>query len=184
MIRMFREFRSAILCVTLIIVPAAQPQVASPMGAAAMLAAAYPQSGSAFQLPGQSFTPLPDGRWLVLGGYEGNGPVDTAWVVDPSQATATKLSNSLLHSRAFHTATLLPDGTVLIVGGVDGAGGLEGTVERFTPQTMAFAKVDGSGLTPRAQHTATLLTDGRLLIAGGTTLSERAAESAEVIDFL
>src|SRR5438093_9875885 len=53
-----------------------------------------------------------------------------------------------------------PDGTVLIVGGVDGPGGLEGTVERFTPQTMAFAMVDGSGLTPRAQHTATLLRVG------------------------
>ena len=183
MIRMFRGFRSAILCVRLIIVPAAQPRVASSMGMAAMLAAASPQSSSAFQLPGQSFTPLPDGRWLVLGGYGASGPVDTAWVVDPSQASATKLSNSLLHSRALHTATLLPDGTVLIVGGVDGPGGLEGTVERFTPQTMAFAMVEGSGLTQRAQHTATLLTDGRLLIAGGSTQSERAAESAEVFDF-
>ena len=73
--------------------------------------------------------------------------------------------------------------TAGIVGGVDGPGGLEGTVERVVPQTMAFAMVDGTGLTPRAQHTATLLTDGRLLIAGGTTLSERAAESAEVFDF-
>src|SRR5437667_6629248 len=159
MIRMFRELCSAILCVTLMIVPFSEvtqarralpysrsfasearatptPASRSALGKAASsgpiraAAAASPQSSSAFQLPGQSFTPLPDGRWLVLGGYGGNGPVDTAWVVDPSQATATKLSNSLLHSRAFHTATLLPDGTVLIVGGVDGAGGLEGPVGR------------------------------------------------------
>src|SRR2546428_11963753 len=85
-------------------------------------AAAYPQSSSAFQLPGQSFTALPDGRWLVLGGYGANGPVDTAWLVEPSQGPATKLSKSLLHPRALHTPTLVPDGTVLILGGVVGPG--------------------------------------------------------------
>src|SRR5262245_18835565 len=42
-----------------------------------------PQHPGPFQLPGQSFTLMPDARWLALGGYELNGPVNEAWLLDP-----------------------------------------------------------------------------------------------------
>src|SRR5262249_38414466 len=141
-----------------------------------------PQHSGPFQLSGQSFTLMPDGRWLVLGGNEIHGTVNAAWLLDVTQGSAEKLPDGLLQPRAWHTATLLSDGTVLIIGGLNKSGQVEQRVELFRPATRKFAALGGTALTPRAHHTATLLTDGQVLIIGGTGETSQAVESTELFD--
>jgi WD40 repeat protein len=113
-------------------------------------------------------TLLPDGKVLVVGGYDTNdvglvsaelyNPVTGAW-------TMTGLLNT---ARGSHTATLLPNGKVLIAGGdtdyristpIAGA-------ELYDPATGTWA-VTGAMYSPRTGHTATLLPSGKVLVAGG-----------------
>src|SRR5262249_5768911 len=141
-----------------------------------------PLHSGPFQLPGQSFTLMPDGRWLVLGGNEIDGAVNAAWFLDVTQGSAEKLPDGLVQPRAWHTATLLSDGTVLIMGGLNKSGQVEQSVELFRPATRKFAALGGTALTPRAHHTATLLTDGQVLIIGGTSETSQAVESTELFD--
>src|SRR5262245_60956280 len=126
-----------------------------------------PSAAQATQIPGQSATLLPDGRWLLLGGETTNGMLGSATLLDPRTGVSTLLSSSLSVPRANHTATVVPDGSVLIVGGRDGAGAVA-SIERFDPSTQTFTVIGIEGSTPRSGHTATLLTDGRLLVVGGT----------------
>src|SRR5437773_3195519 len=77
-------------------------------------------------LPGQSQTLMPDGRVLLLGGESANGPTNTASLHDPANGSVTTLAVTLVHARAWHSATLLPNETVLILGGT----GTEGSVVR------------------------------------------------------
>jgi RHS repeat-associated protein len=132
-------------------------------------------AGPAPEMPlltaGQSATLLPDGRWLLLGGQEGDGPTDTAQLKDMVTGESVTLPTRLNVPRSGHTATLLPDGTVLIFGGVGPSGTVVREAERFDPQRLEFGVLPDTGLISRARHTATVLTDGRVLIAGG--LSER-----------
>jgi len=142
-----------------------------------------PVSNPSAHPPGQTSTPLPDGRLLLLGGKGEQGAVSDAGLLDPATSTLTALPNGLLHPREWHTATLLPDGTVLVVGGIGGSGSIEESVESFDPNTLKFVEVIGAGLKPRAHHTATLLTDGRVFIAGGTSVGGEALDVAEFYDF-
>ena len=67
---------------------------------------------------GHTATLLPDGRVLVVGGWDGEQYHASSEVWDP----ATEMfgpAGSLAQVRRKHTATLLPDGRVLIVGGWD-----------------------------------------------------------------
>lgn len=131
---------------------------------------------------GQSATLLPDGRWLLVGGEDKEGPLDRASLTDSRTGARTPLAKTLQVARAGHTATLLPDGRVLILGGVDAKGRLIASVEVFDPETQTFAVVAGSTLSPRAYHTATVLTDGQLLIAGGLSTGKRPGDNLEVWD--
>src|SRR2546423_1083964 len=63
-------------------------------------------------------TLLPDGKVLVVGGYDGNRDLATAEVYDPASRTWTA-TGSLANRRSNNTATLLPNGKVLVVGGAD-----------------------------------------------------------------
>ncbi len=130
------------------------------------------------QIPGQSATLLPDGRWLLLGGEGGTGVSGTAEIKDDRTGAATQLSTGLQRPRAGHSATLLPDGTVLILGGVDAGGAVLDSAELFHTDTQKFETQGSTGFSPRAYHTATLLTDGRVLIVGG--ISEKSRLNGEV----
>lgn len=131
---------------------------------------------------GQSATLLPDGRWLLVGGEDKEGPLSHASLTDSRTGARTPLAKSLQVARAGHTATLLPDGRVLILGGVNAKGRLISSVEVFDPEAQTFAILPGSTLSPRAYHTATLLTDGQLLIAGGLSAGKRSGDNLEVWD--
>ena len=126
-------------------------------------------------LPGQSATLLPDGRWLVIGGWHADGSVVPPAASD-GRGGGVPLPANLLHQRIAHTATVLPDGSVLIAGGVGRDGTPIGVVERFDPQSATFSIVDAPAL-DRAWHSATLLPDGRVLFAGGVADGRTLADA-------
>lgn len=128
--------------------------------------AARPQA-SALR-PGQTITPLPDGRSLLIGGEENSESLATASISDARTGAAVPVARNLNRARAWHSATMLPDGRVLIVGGIGEGGIVVRSAEIFDPQTQSFTLLPESEGAARAFHTATLLTNGAVLITGGT----------------
>jgi Galactose oxidase, central domain len=79
-----------------------------------------------FPRGGHTATLLKDGRVLLTGGYNGNGPdsitgfLSSVEIYDPVQRIFASAVGLLQH-RAGHTATMLRDGRVLIAGGYGGS---------------------------------------------------------------
>ena len=115
---------------------------------------------------GQSATLLPDGSWLLVGGFGDKGSVSAQAVrLDTATGSRAVLNATLSVARANQTATVLPDGSVLVVGGTDRFGQPVAEIERFHPNANRFENLGDAGIGARAGHSATLLTDGRVLIA-------------------
>src|SRR5215470_4912221 len=133
-------------------------------------------------VPGQSRTLLSDGRWLLVGGQGGQGPLATAAILDSQTSSLAPITQPLLQGRAWHTATVLADGRVLIAGGVGSGGQVPTVLEIFDPTVQAFHLVPAPGLVPRAEQTATLLTDGRVLFAGGLSAQGQVLGDAQLFN--
>lgn len=133
---------------------------------------------------GQTATLLPDGRWLVVGGWQRDGSPIPPALVDAEHNLRTAVPGSLLQPRAGHTGTVLADGSVVIVGGISRNGQVISLIERFDPATGWFAPmaVSPDPALHRAWHSATLLTDGRVLITGGTSPAGDALSDALIWD--
>lgn len=131
-----------------------------------------------------SATLLPDGRVLIAGGQDHNGPQThaVAEIYDPQTGTFT-LTDSLNVDRSSHQATLLPNGQVLITGGTHtttpGFGYFLQSCELYDPVKGAFSETAGMQQ-PRTIHAATLLTDGKVLIVGGAWY----VQSGECYDYV
>ena len=125
----------------------------------------------------------PSGRILLLGGEGANGPDNRVTHQDPASGSVTTLAVTLLHARAWHSATLLPDGTIVILGGLGTDGSTVKEAELFDPATLRFQNLHLNGVTSRAYHTATLLTDGRVLIAGGVGSGSETLRKLELWDY-
>jgi hypothetical protein len=127
--------------------------------------------------------PLPDGRVLVAGGYDGTGGVlyrATAEVFNPATGTFSAAGIGVMGSpRSSAVAAPLPGGRVLVAGGH--AGGVPfASAEIFNPVTNVFSPAAGSMTTPRERAVAAPLPDGRVLVAGGYSGSLPFLASAEV----
>ncbi|MFP2897925.1 hypothetical protein [Corallococcus sp. 4LFB] len=123
-------------------------------------------------------TTLPDGRVLIVGGYEpradGTRPVSaTTEVFDPREGTF--IPGRDVGARAFHTASLLPDGRVLLAGGAESFAPvtLQPTARLLEPTTGAVS--EHSLKAARYQHAAAVDAAGHVLLVGG-----RAADGSEV----
>src|SRR2546429_2385774 len=117
-----RFLPSLLLCVTLglLLSPASSGPQSSRLGAS--------------PVPGQTWTVLPDGRSLILGGQGPQGPTGTAAIYDPHTGVTTAFT-PIQPARAWHTATVLPDGTVLVLGGVGPRDQVLAEVQRLDPAT-------------------------------------------------
>ncbi len=129
---------------------------------------------------GQTATLLPDGRWLLAGGYDDNAPVLA--LVSAKGETTGEQPVPLAFPRREHSATLLPNGTVLIAGGFSPGDAVVTTPELFDPGTLQLSHPALPGVPARAAHTATLLGDGRVLFAGGLAPSGAALGTATLWD--
>jgi len=125
---------------------------------------------------GHTATLLPNGRILIVGGFD-RVTLASAELYE-SRGFFTPTGN-LTARRTGHTATLLPNGRVLIAGGSNGKISLA-SAELYDPESGTFTPT--GAMTPARQgHTATLLPKGRVLIAGGL-LGGASLASAELYD--
>ena len=131
---------------------------------------------------GHTAVPLPDGRVVLAGGYDG-GYLSSVEVFDPARKRFQPLGE-LREGRSGHTATLLRDGRILIVGGVGRGWTFLSSAEVLDPRSGRSEPV-GAMSVARESHTATLLPDGRVLIVGDHRGRREAMEvhaSAEIYD--
>lgn len=113
--------------------------------------------------------PLPDGRVLVAGGYNGSSYLSSAEIFNPQTGTFSSAGlGAMGTTRAFAASAPLGDGRVLIAGGFYNDGTLHflQTAEVFNPQTNSFSPV-GPMSTPRDGAFGAPLMDGEALVAGG-----------------
>jgi hypothetical protein len=129
---------------------------------------------------GHTATLLPDGRVLIVGGFNAAGRTAAAELYDPRTGGFSQVAE-LAAPRASFTATLLPDGRVLIAGGETANRRSQPMAEIYDPVTGTFSA--GASLNAgRAAHTATLLADGRVLFVGGAAADGTVLASAEIFD--
>ena len=135
---------------------------------------------------GVAMAPLPGGRALVIGGFNGSGWHNTAEVFDPATDMFTPTLGPVLTPRAGAAVAPLPGGRVLIAGGSTTGNAILQSAEVFDPTTGVFTALPASGNTqlsvPRAAAAAAPLPDGRVLIAGGSTTGNAVLQSAELFD--
>jgi N-acetylneuraminic acid mutarotase len=118
-----------------------------------------------------SATKLPDGRVLIAGGQDNNGPQthSVCEIYDPLTETFT-LTDTLRNHRSSHKSVLLQSGKVLITGGtqttIPGSGIYLKSCELFDPVSGTFSNIQNLNQ-PRTGHEITLLNNGRVLVSGG-----------------
>lgn len=86
-------------------------------------------------------TVLPDGKVVLIGGYNENGKVGSAEVYDPRFDFSLNVADDgnaapMITPRQQHTATLLADGSVLVTGGYGATSPLD-SAELFTLKKLA-----------------------------------------------
>src|SRR6266480_6086264 len=98
-----------------------------------------PQDSPSLQVArrGHSATLLADGRILIAGGENADGPIRQCEIFDSATGTFS-VGGNLNAPRTGHTATKLSDGRVLLAGGRNALGPLAST-EIFDPQTGVFS---------------------------------------------
>jgi hypothetical protein len=119
-------------------------------------------------------TLLPDGRFLVTGGYalDGEPALVSAERFEPATNGSVPILGGLLSARAAHVQIALADGRVLLAGGERTSFPFLplATCEIYNPATGTFASTPSLHFARSFAHAA-LLADGRVLLTGGQGLS-------------
>jgi hypothetical protein len=126
-------------------------------------------------------TRLTNGKILITGGDDGNGPLATCELYDPGIG-AFSGTGSLIMLREAYTATLLSDGKILIVGGWSrNSLTYLSSAELYDFATGTFSATGPLNIA-RGNHTATLLNNGKVLIVGGNDNTFSLQPAAELYD--
>jgi hypothetical protein len=130
---------------------------------------------------GQGAVLLPDGRVLMIGGFQPGTVTAATELFDPASNTFSAGPN-LIEARADAVVVLLRDGSVLVAGGFAAHTSIA-SVELLDPELTSF-RPTGAMSTPRTGHGGALLPDGRVIVIGGNTRGDTGAllASAEAYD--
>src|SRR5947199_608433 len=107
---------------------------------------------------------LNDGRLLISGGADANGPTATADLF--STTGSWSAAASMNSPRSHQSCAVLQDGRVLVAGGTTSGGGITNSAEIYDPSADSWAQA-GLMNDARSGATASVLQDGRVLITGG-----------------
>jgi N-acetylneuraminic acid mutarotase len=122
---------------------------------------------------------LPNGKVLIVGGYDGTQNLASAELYDPVAHTFTAIG-PMTSGRNWPVVVPLNNGKILIAAGYLGGSNTR-SAELFDPIAGTFTATTGSMvLNGRGRATGTLLNDGRVLITGGQVGDVRA--EAEIYD--
>ena len=114
-------------------------------------------------------TLLPDGRVIVIGGFDGSTDTNTAEIFDVDTGLWTT-TGSMAQARRDHTATLLNNGKILVVE--------NRTAELYDPNTGMFSSAGNTVYNHFRGSTATELLNGKVLVVG----DKCAQTNAEIYD--
>jgi N-acetylneuraminic acid mutarotase len=109
-------------------------------------------------------TLLPNGKVLIVGGYNATSNPTYAELYDPATGTFTA-TGALVTPRDCHGAALLSNGKVLVAAGFHNGDSIA-NAELYDPASGTFAAATPL-ITARRDFTTTLLSNGKVLIAGG-----------------
>src|SRR3989475_12397761 len=107
---------------------------------------------------------LNDGRLLISGGADANGPTATADLF--STAGSWSAAASMNSPRSHQSCAVLQDGRVLVAGGTTSGCGITNSAEIYDPREDSWSPA-GLMNDARSGATASVLQDGRVLITGG-----------------
>src|SRR3989441_769289 len=121
---------------------------------------------------------LNDGRLLISGGADANGPTATADLF--STTGSWSAAASMNSPRSHQSCAVLQDGRVLVAGGTTSGGGITNSAEIYDPSADSWSQA-GLMNDARSGATTSVLNDGRVLIAGGQN-SGGASNTLEIFD--
>jgi WD40 repeat protein len=134
-----------------------------------------PTGNMTSQRVSQNAVLLPDGRVLIVGGWENTVRSSLLEIYDPETGTFSVAAHLPSH-RDGTTSTMLNNGKVLITGGVRARGDFLDEALLFDPGNNSLTPA-GDLNVPRFSHTATLLPDGNVLIMGGESVNGILSEA-------
>jgi N-acetylneuraminic acid mutarotase len=120
---------------------------------------------------------LNDGRLLISGGADANGPTATADLFNTNGSWSA--AASMNSPRSHQSCAVLQDGRVLVAGGTTSGGGFTNSAEIYDPSADSWSQV--GLIDARSGATASILQDGRVLVAGGQN-SGGAVNTLEIFD--
>lgn len=125
-------------------------------------------------------TYMRDGRIVVIGGVDQNGPLSSVEIWDGATWTedATDPMPEALHS---HGAVQLANGDILVAGGTNGLGEVTSSY-RYRPGNPDGTRWINAGRLSngRMNHTLTLMPNGHAVIAGGAQTSGSTIRGVEI----
>jgi hypothetical protein len=125
---------------------------------------------------------LPDGRTLVIGGWDGGHALATVLVLAADRSAWTALAPTV-QARWCAAAALLPDGKVLVAGGTATAqpdSALK-TAELYDPATNTWTALPDMAHT-RSGCCACVLPSGRVAVIGGFGVDDVPRKDGEAFD--
>lgn len=130
-------------------------------------------------------TVLPDGKVLIVGGWQASGPTfsATAEVFDPATGNFTRTTTDLSAPRAFHVAGFDPaKKAVFAAGGATGATAETDTIELYDVAKGSFSLAPGKLQHATKALAGARLPDGRWLLSGGANETDKALADAQLFD--
>jgi WD40 repeat protein len=138
-----------------------------------------PAGNMAVKRDGPGAALLPDGRVLVVGGYDNGTYTASTEIYDPSTNSFSPGPPTPTELYAPAVASL-PDGRVLVAGGYDGSN-IVARADVFNPSTGTYSHV-GPLLHARENTGVAALPDGRILVVGGYDNSNHTVNTTEIFD--